>query len=410
MSNKLFAVASAIVLFAASLGGEANARSTQCPVGKAEVEAATARARELVDFQTRAIDARVGRPGEYGFSVAVSACGEIVWAEGFGSADLENDVPVTPQTKFRIGSVSKTLTAAAIGRLVDEGRLDLDAEVQAYAPDFPRKTYPVTIRQLGGHLGGIRHYEGDEFLSATRYSSVSAALDIFKDDPLINRPGSAYVYSSYGWNLISAAIEGASGDTFLDYMQAAVFDPAGMTATTADHVEEIVAHRTRFYSYDVANDRTENAPFVDNSAKWAGGGFLSTPSDILRFAAAMGTDRLVSAETYDILTTSQTAAHGAATGYGIGWAVDMAPDRLNDAARAFGPEVIAAARRAIGDAKAIGHTGGSVGGLTIFATFPDAPGDIAIAATSNNSSYPPLFAFPAAAAFIAEARDVAERM
>ena len=119
-----------------------------------------------------------------GLSVAVSIDGKLLWSEGFGYADLEQRVPVTPQSRFRIGSVSKTITASAIGLLLERERLDLDAPVQRYVRDFPRKSWPITVRQLAGHTAGIRHYRDDEFLSSRAYGSVSEALTVFANEPL----------------------------------------------------------------------------------------------------------------------------------------------------------------------------------------------------------------------------------
>ncbi|HEU5021990.1 MAG TPA: serine hydrolase domain-containing protein, partial [Bryobacteraceae bacterium] len=167
-----------------------------------------------------------------GFSIAVARAGRIVWSEGFGFANVEQGVAVTPLTRFRLGSVSKVVTAAGLARLVEEGKIDLDAPVQRYVPDFPRKQWPITTRELAGHLAGIRHYTEQDFAvtlkGAPHYDSVSTSLGIFKNDPLLFEPGTKYSYSSYGWNLISAVMEGASGEDFLTYMQHAVFDPLGL--------------------------------------------------------------------------------------------------------------------------------------------------------------------------------------
>ncbi|HEX6643571.1 MAG TPA: serine hydrolase domain-containing protein, partial [Gemmatimonadales bacterium] len=169
----------------------------------ARTEAAITRARQFIVDSI----ARVGIPG---VSITVMRDGRIVWSEGIGWADLEQRVPVTPLTRFRVGSVSKSLTAAAVGLLVERGRLDLDAPVQRYVPAFPEKRYPITTRLVAGHLAGIRHYAGNEFLSMRPYASVTEGLEIFQHDSLLFHPGTRYLYSSYGWNLVSAVIEGAS--------------------------------------------------------------------------------------------------------------------------------------------------------------------------------------------------------
>jgi serine beta-lactamase-like protein LACTB len=283
-----------------------------------------------------------------GLSVAVALDGRIVWAEGFGWADLEQKVPVRPASRFRVGSVSKPFTAALLALLVEEGSIDLDAPVQRYLPAFPEKEYPVTTRQLAGHLAGIRHYEEGEFLSSRHYETVREGLEMFQDDPLLFEPGTRYSYSSYGFNLISAVIEGATGGTFLDLMQERVFDPLGMRHTAADENAYIVPDRVRPYVVD-DEGRFANAPYVDNSYKWAGGGFLSTAEDLVRFGLAHRAPGFLRAETLALLQTSQKTSDGEETDYGIGWSVDT-----DEQGR-----------------RCVGHGGGSVGGRTAFCIYPD---------------------------------------
>lgn len=163
-----------------------------------------------------------------GLSVAVAVDGAVVWSEGFGFADLENRVPVSPKTRFRIGSVSKLLTAAAVARLYEQGYLDLDAPVQRYVPAFPKKDFEITTRQLAGHLAGVRHYKREEFINRQRYNTVVESLNMFKDDPLLHQPGAKYLYSTYGYTLISAVIEGASKQDYPSYMLQHLFQPLNM--------------------------------------------------------------------------------------------------------------------------------------------------------------------------------------
>lgn len=285
--------------------------------------------------------------GVPGLSVAVGMEGKLLWEEGFGWADLENRVPVWPETRFRTASISKSLTAAAVGRLVEDGLLDLDAPVQEYVPSFPLKRWPVTTRLLGGHLAGIRHYLNQEFLSRTHYDDVVDGLEIFRDDPLIHEPGTAYEYSTYGWNLVSAVVQGAAGEPFLDYMRREVFTPAGMGATVAEHVDSLIYRRSRAYQRD-REGRLLNAPYVDNSNKWSGGGFLSTASDLVRFAFAHLDGTLLQPETVELLWTSQETRDGEETGYGIGWRVGSVEGR-----------------------RVIWHTGGAVGGTTVLTIYPE---------------------------------------
>ncbi len=282
-----------------------------------------------------------------GLAIAVAVHGDVVWSEGFGLVDVEAMTPVTRETRFRAGSVSKPLTAAALARLMERGRLDLDRPVQAYVPDFPVKESPVTLRQLAGHLAGIRHYQGDEFLSAVRYPNVTSGLWIFAGDPLVAPPGERFHYSSYGWNLLSAALEGAAGDDFLRVMAREVFDPLGLRHTGADHTDSTIPGRTGFYARE--SGRIARAPYVDNSHKWAGGGFLSSAEDLVRFGSAMLAPGYLRQETLERLFTSQRTRSGRETGYGIGWYVgrDGAGRRI------------------------VYHSGGSVGGSAYLILYPD---------------------------------------
>lgn len=302
--------------------------------------AAIARARAIVSDSLAA-----GRiPG---VSITIMRNGTTLWSEGFGYADLEQRVPVTTRTKFRVGSISKTLTSVAIGLLWEEGRLAFDSTVQAYVPTFPRKRWPITVRQVAGHLAGIRHYRGDEMLIRSHYPDVASSLAIFQEDTLLTQPGSRYFYSSYGWNLLSAVVEGASGEEFLAFMQRRVFGPLGMTQTVADYVDSLIPNRARWYTQDSLGT-TVNAPFVDNSYKWAGGGFLSTTEDLAAFGTAMLQRRLLRPATVDTLWKAQHLNDGRPTVYGIGWF-----DRPDAKGR-----------------PTVGHSGGSIGGTAQLLIWP----------------------------------------
>ena len=155
-----------------------------------------------------------------GVSVAVGVGQDIVWAEGFGWADVEKRSPVTPATRFRIGHVSKAPTSAAVGLLLEKGRLHLEDEIQTYVPAFPRKRWPVTLRELMGHTAGVRHYPG-EYADVPKghCERASEGLRSFADNPLLFEPETKSSYSTYGWVLVSAAIEAAAGEPFFSFMQ-----------------------------------------------------------------------------------------------------------------------------------------------------------------------------------------------
>jgi len=302
----------------------------------------------------------VSESGVAGVAITVGINNELVWSEGFGYADLEQEVPIDPAlTRFRVGSTAKSMTAMALGQLHEAGLLDLDLPIQTYVPDFPQKESPITTRMLAGHLGGIRHYDGSEFLSTTAYTSVSDALVIFENDPVVVPPGSEFSYSTYGYNLISAIIEGASDQEFLTYMSENVFGPTGMSRTGADHVVPIISYRSRYYGLE--DGQLVNSPWVDNSNKWAGGGFLSTSEDLVRFGFAHLSDEFLQPDTIEMMWTSQLTTNGEPTGYGIGWGTGT-----DDSGR-----------------RRISHGGGSVGGTTDLRIYPDE--GLVIAVITNTS-------------------------
>jgi CubicO group peptidase (beta-lactamase class C family) len=296
-----------------------------------------------------------------GVSVAVAVDGRVVWSEGFGFADVENRVPLTAETRMRIGSVSKSVTSAAVGLLVQDGKLDLDAPVQRYVPSFPRKPQPITARQLAGHLAGIRHYRGNEMLSSRPYASVNASLDIFKDDSLLHAPGSRYFYSSYGWNLLSAVVEGAAGEPFLTVMRQRVFDPLGLRSIVAEHVDSLIPFRAHYYERS-RDGALRNAPFVDNSYKWAGGGFISNTEDLVRFGSALLEPGFLQANTLATLFAPMRTAAGEDTHYAIGWRVGT-----DSAGR-----------------REVAHSGGSVGANAFLVLYPDQR--VVVAMLSNTTA------------------------
>jgi serine beta-lactamase-like protein LACTB, mitochondrial len=284
-----------------------------------------------------------------GAGVAVSVGRELIWSEGFGYADIASGKTIDPaKTLFRVGSISKPYTAAGLARLYEDGRIDLDTSVYVYVPDFPKKPFDFNLRQLGGHLAGIRHYKGDEFSMNQYFATVTEGLDIFKNDTLLFEPGTQYTYSSYGWNLISAAMEAVTDEPFLDYIQTAVFDPLDMKQTFPEYSSNTYPERVSFYMQS-ADGQNEIAPTVDNSYKWAGGGFISTPEDVVRFGEGHLSAGYLQEATLSMFTTSQRTADGVPTNYGIGWR-----SGTDDKGRYW-----------------YGHSGGSVGGTSWMVVYPE---------------------------------------
>lgn len=298
-----------------------------------------------------------------GFAIAIGRDGKILWSEGFGFADLANHKPVTSQTQFRIGSVSKPLTAAGLMLLVQQDKIGLDDDIHKYVPDFPDKGGLITIRELAGHLAGIRHYRGDEFYSNRHYGSAQAGLKIFQDDPLLFQPGQKFSYSSYGYNLISVAMEPAAHEQFRDWMKQSIFTPLQMHNTIPDEARHEPPQCTCFYQLGADKKNFSLAPSVDNGHKLASGGFLSTPEDLVRFGLAMLHPGLLKQTSLDTMFTAQKTAAGQSTGYGIGWFI----------------------RRDLHGHRLWSHSGGAVGGSADLLIYPDNGLIIAIASNYEDT-------------------------
>ncbi|MBX2895652.1 MAG: serine hydrolase [Cyclobacteriaceae bacterium] len=263
----------------------------------------------------------IDETGVNGMQVCVSKNGETKWLGLFGDSNSQLQTPVTAQTKFRINSISKSITSLALIKLVSEGKLDLDAPIQNYLPEFPAKKYPITARQLAGHLAGIRDYQEDnlnDFIRTEHYNNSIDALNIFKDDTLLFKPGTRFHYSTYGWNLLGALVEKLTGKHYLDYMAEAVFNPIGMQSTMGDDVTMTLPNRSIFY--DLTGQPNN---LGDLSYKYAGGGLLSTVQDLVKFGNEMLNDKNVSPKQREVLFQTQKTTDGKATGYGLGWYVGV---------------------------------------------------------------------------------------
>jgi serine beta-lactamase-like protein LACTB len=329
-----------------------------------------------------------------GLSVAVGIGGDIVWAEGFGWADLENRVPVAPDMRFRIGTASKALTSAAVGLLLEEGRLKLDEVIQTYVPAFPEKQWPVTLRQLMGHLAGVRNDGGDEGpLLSVRCERTVEGLQLFKESTLLFEPGTQYRYSSYGWILVSAAVEAAADEPFLTFMRKQIFEPLGMRDTKADSTTDPIPSRATFYFPRFAADPRYGLHLtrpIDYSCYAGSSAFLSTPSDLVRFGMAINSGKLLQPATVQSLQTSQRLPSGQETGYGLGW--DL--------------ETVALAGE---QTRWVGHDGTSLGGMVAsLMTFPEH--GIVVSVTSNISyADTPAVALKIAQAFAEQGKSPARK-
>jgi CubicO group peptidase (beta-lactamase class C family) len=275
------------------------------------------------------------------------------------------------------------MTQAAASRLEEEGRFDFDVDVRTYVPEWPDKGHVITPRMLMAHTSGIRHYDpdGTEFYLTKHYTDWVEALEIFADDPLLFEPGTDYSYSTYGANLLGMAVQAAAGEDFYSVLKRYVFEPLGMRSTVGDHVDSIIPMRTAFYErtgqrpgyhrrQSSWGDGTTsgvllNGPFSDNSNKRAGGGFLTTPEDLVRFGSAHLRPGFLRKESLDEILTSARFNDGRETGRGLNWALGV-----DDEGRRY-----------------IEHGGGAVGGTTDMIVYLDSGVVVAVQCNLTDANY-----------------------
>lgn len=270
--------------------------------GQACVDSSAAFRRIVADFQSR--------QRNVGLAVAVLSNGRLVFAEGTGWADQEAAVPATADTPFGIASVTKAFTGVALLKLYEEGRIDLDAEIQRYVPEFPRhRQGAVTLRQLAAHLGGIRHWgpERNATLYERHFDDVTGILPLFRDSAFAVAPGTRYSYSSYGYNLLAMAMQRAAGVSFQRYVEEAVLRPLQLRSVAFDRPGLGGPARPARYSwYDLSDfhpleDAPVRVPDWDYSHNMGGGNMVATVGDLVRFGRALRQPEYLSESTLALL-------------------------------------------------------------------------------------------------------------
>lgn len=298
-----------------------------------------------------------------GMAISVSKNGKLLWSEGFGYSNIEEKIEVNPSvTQFRIASISKSLTAAALAKLMDDGLLDLDESLYTYVPDFPKKKYDFTVRQVGGHIAGIRHYNGSEFILNKKMSIVEG-LDVFKESPLKFEPGTDYSYSTYGWNLLSVVVQNAAKTEFNTYMTQKIFNPLNMPNTTLDLSDKDMPNRTLFYN-KTNSGNIRLGPEVSNEFKVAGGGFISTSEDLIKFGNEIISPKMISQTSIAELVKEQHLTNGKGTDYGVGFGIGKTKKGT----------------------VSYSHSGGGIGATTLLLMYPEE--GIVIAIVTNMSGLP----------------------
>jgi len=259
-----------------------------------KLKAAIAKARDLVWC-------KMYESGAPGMVVAISVNGKQVWQHGFGYSDLENKLLAGTGCVMRIASISKPITMAVLAKLWEDGKVDLDSPLSKYVPDWPKKMVDgkeveITVRQLCCHMSGVRHYnrknedevaefDMKEYFIKENFATTDESLKLFEKDDLLSAPGEAFNYTTHGFTLLAKVIENVTGKPFDKYMEAQ-FSSLGLSSTYLDRSSPIIYNRAQYYIRD-EHHRLKNAPYVDNSYKWAGGGFLSNVGDLVKFGNAM---------------------------------------------------------------------------------------------------------------------------
>lgn len=304
-------------------------------------------------------------------SVAVGFDNKIVWAEAFGYKDLEKQALADVNTKFRVGSSSKSITSVALGKLIESKQLNLDSGIRYYVPFFDVSKPRITVRQLASHSSGIRNYKDKEFNSNTEYQTIEESMKVFMYDTLLFKPGEKFSYATYNYTALSAVMEQVAKTPFLDYMQKTVFKPLGMNSTIADYKFRKISDKAEFYNYDAKIGKYKKAPEVNISNKWAGGGFLSTPSDLVKLGNALLFDKILNPTTTAVLWTPQRLNNGKVNGinYAIGWKVDTV--KLFNGSKSV---------------RQIHHGGSASGSTAMFVLFPDYKMSVCILANRDFAS------------------------
>ncbi len=296
-----------------------------------------------------------------GMAVAIASGNRMIWSKGYGFSNLEKKEEVdTKDDLFRIGSISKTVTGSAMARLYERREINLDIPISNYYKDCPKNICNLTLRQISGHLAGIRHYRGFEFLSNIHYDNVIDPLEVFIHDTLLCLPGEKFSYSTYAWTLVSAVMQMTEQKTFTDIIAEEVKMPLHITDLKPDYKDSTSFQRVSFYIFEDGTHRP--APEVDNSNKWAGGGFLCSAEDLARFGFAFVAPGYLKEETITKFTQSQTTNDGVKTNNGIGFF-----SGADGKGRAW-----------------FGHGGGSAGGTSMLKIYPEQ--DLVIVTLVNMSS------------------------
>ncbi len=261
------------------------------------------------------------KPGAPGATVLVGQKGRIVYQKAFGMANLELEVPLKPGHVFRIGSVSKQFTAAAIMQLTEQGKLSLQDELTRFLPDYPTHGKKITVEHLLTHTSGIKSYtdmkEWDDEVRRKDFTTT-ALIDYFKDQPMDFDPDAEWRYNNSGYILLGYIIEKVSGQTYPDYVREHFFKPLGMNNSYYGDVEPLIKNRVQGYSQADVEGKYANAAYLSMTQPYAAGSLLSTVEDLYTWTKALHSGKVVKPESLKKMTTPYVLPNGTNTRYGYG--------------------------------------------------------------------------------------------
>lgn len=278
-----------------------------------------------------AVKAEMVRQNLVGAAVGVVEDGNVAYLQGYGWQDREARIPASVHTMFRWASISKPVTAVAAMQLVEKKKLNLDADVRSYVPEFPDKGKTITVRELLDHQSGLPFYSKTQVVPREReydtphpFTDVVTAVDTFALSPLLFDPGTKYHYTTYGYILASAAVQRAGKEPFAKQVEERIAQPLGMTTFQPDY--QWVAIPNRAIGYRKHDGEIVRTTDTDVSWKLGGGGYISTIGDLARFAQGLLNGRLMKPATEAAMWTPQPLSSGEKTNYAIGFEVHTDAD------------------------------------------------------------------------------------
>lgn len=326
MMRKSIRLAVATLLIAASPAVAQGAAQASATTSKAAQVFADLSDAEVARRVQAVIDEIETRPEFVGLSVAVARGDHVIIDRGVGIADLEWNAPADARTKFRIGSITKQFTAAAIMKLHEQGKVGLDDPISKYLPDFDTEGHTVTIRQLLNQTSGIPNYTAQPgFAKAMQLDfGEQDVLKLISGVPFDFDPGTGWRYSNTNYFLLGMVVEKVSGRGYGDFMQEAFFKPLGLTHTRYGDMRDIIPRRAQGYAYDLSSGTLLNAVAI--SMNWPGGagGLISTAGDLVRWQIALTGGRAVSPASFQQMIGSPVQTGDGSNSYGFGLLVSEA--------------------------------------------------------------------------------------